>query len=184
MVVVAIVGMAGAGKTEVARRFAQAGFEIIRFGDITDAEVARRGLKLNESSERLVREELRQIYGPDAYARLNLPRIDEVLTRHDVVIDGLYSWSEYLFLRDEYKDQFRTLAVWAPPQVRYERLARRSVRPLTYEEASLRDRAEIENLAKCGPIVMADYMILNTSTLAELRAEAEKAMRRLRENGG
>lgn len=184
MLIVAIVGMAGAGKTEAARCFSQAGFEAIRFGDITDAEVTRRGLRLNESSERLVREELRQTYGPDAYARLNLPRIEKALAHCDVVIDGLYSWAEYIFLRDKYQEQFRTLAVWAPPRVRYGRLAKRAKRPLTPEEAYRRDQAEIENLAKCGPIVMADYMILNTSTLEVLTRETERAIQSLRAGSG
>ena len=60
MKVVSIVGMAGAGKSEVARLFERKGFVRVRFGDVTDEEVARRGLELNEENERTVRELLRK----------------------------------------------------------------------------------------------------------------------------
>ena len=60
MKVVAIVGMAGSGKSEVARQFEKTGYIRIRFGDITDEEVKKRGLPLNEENERQVREQLRQ----------------------------------------------------------------------------------------------------------------------------
>src|SRR5574342_69439 len=99
MKVVAIVGMTGSGKSEVARVFAENGFHRIRFGDITDEEVARRGLKLNEENERRVRELLRKEHGMAAYAKLNLPKIDSAMEQWDVVIDGLYSWEEYLVLK-------------------------------------------------------------------------------------
>jgi len=55
MKVVAIVGMAGAGKSEVARTFERQGFISIRFGDLTDEEVKKRGLPLKEENERRVR---------------------------------------------------------------------------------------------------------------------------------
>ena len=41
---VLIVGMAGSGKSEVANIFEENGFKRVRFGDITDDEVRRRGL--------------------------------------------------------------------------------------------------------------------------------------------
>ncbi|MBM3149933.1 MAG: dephospho-CoA kinase, partial [Chloroflexi bacterium] len=92
--VVAVVGMAGSGKSEVARVFEESGFKKIRFGDITDQEVKRRGLALSEENERYVRQETRKEHGMAAYAILNLPRIDEALMSSDVVVDGLYSWEE------------------------------------------------------------------------------------------
>ncbi len=46
---------------------------------MTDEEVKRRGLELNEQNERSVREDLRKQYGMAAYAILNLPRIEAAL---------------------------------------------------------------------------------------------------------
>jgi dephospho-CoA kinase len=180
MKVVAIVGMPGAGKSEVSRIFEQNGYVRIRFGDITDEEVAGRGLPLNEENERRVREQLRREHGMAAYAILNLPKIEMALKKSNVVIDGLYSWEEYLFLKSQCLDNLYVVAVWASPGTRYRRLSSRSKRPLSMEEAATRDKAEIENVNKGGPIAMADFTITNESSLDELRKESRRLVARIR----
>lgn len=177
--VVAIVGMAGAGKSEVARVFTEHGFSRVRFGDITDDEVRKRGLELNEENERRIRELLRAEYGMAAYARLNLARIDVVLKTSDVVVDGLYSWEEYLFLKDYYGDRLYLVAVQSSPETRYARLGSRLSRPLTTAEAASRDRAEIENVNKGGPIAMAHFTVINEASLEDLRSEVSEVIKRL-----
>jgi len=180
MKVVSVVGMPGAGKSEVARVFEENGFFKVRFGDVTDKELAKRGLALNEENERYIRELLRKEHGMAAYARLNLPRIDSALEHSDVAIDGLYSWEEYTFLKTQYREDFHVVAVWASPGTRYGRLTSRLNRCLTLEEAANRDRAEIENINKGGPIAMADFTIINESSLANLREETRRIISKLR----
>ena len=180
MKVVSIVGMPGAGKSEVARIFAEKGYTRIRFGELTDREVRRRGLELNERNEREVRESLRQEHGMAAYAKLNLPAIDIALTKGNVVIDGLYSWEEYLVIKEKYGNNFRVVAVWSSPYTRHKRLSQRRERPLSEEEATSRDRAEIEKVNKGGPIAMADFTLTNESSLDSLRQETEKVIKSLR----
>ena len=174
MKVVSIVGMAGAGKSEVARLFEKNGFIRIRFGDVTDEEIKRKELELNEKNERYVRELLRKQHGMSAYAKLNLPRIDSALEQSDVVIDGLYSWEEYTFLKDYYGEEFCVVAIWTSPRTRYSRLRSRLNRRLTVQDASSRDRAEIENANKGGPIAMADFTIVNESSLESLRKKVKR----------
>lgn len=180
MKVVAIVGMPGAGKSEVSRIFEQNGYVRIRFGDITDEEVAKRGLPLNEANERLVREQLRQEHGMAAYAILNLPKIEAALKKSNVVIDGLYSWEEYLFLKSRCLENLYVVAVWASPGTRYRHLSSRSKRPLSIEEAAARDKAEIENVNKGGPIAMAEFTITNESSLDDLIKESRRLVARMR----
>ena len=55
----ALVGMPGAGKTICAEHLARRGFFTLRFGAVVVDEVRRRGLEVNPSNERIVREELR-----------------------------------------------------------------------------------------------------------------------------
>ena len=174
MKVVSIVGMTGSGKSEVARVLERKGFSKIRFGDVTDEEIKKKGLELNEENERLVRQQLRKEHGMAAYAELNMPKIDASLKSSDVVVDGLYSWEEYKLLKGRYGDNFHVVAVWASPRTRYNRLSGRLVRPLTAEEAASRDVAELENTNKGGPIAMADYTIINESSLEDLRTETER----------
>jgi dephospho-CoA kinase len=178
--VVAIVGMAGTGKSEVARVFGEHGFKKVRFGDITDKELKNRGLEPNEENERYIRQQLRKEHGMAAYAKLNLPRIDSSLKSSNVVIDGLYSWEEYILLKGYYGGQFTTVAVWASAATRHGRLAHRAERPLTLEEAASRDKSEIENINKGGPIAMADFTILNEASLEELEKETERVLSALK----
>ena len=180
MKVVSIVGMAGSGKSEVARVFERNGFTRIRFGDLTDQEIERQGLEFNESNERYVRELLRKKHGMSTYAKLNLPRIDEASKYSDIVIDGLYSWEEYTFLKTYYGEGFCVVAVWASPKTRYARLANRKSRSLTEAEAASRDATEIENANKGGPIAMADFTIINESSLENLRKEVRRIISILR----
>ncbi len=181
MKVVAIVGMAGSGKSEVASTFEKSGFARVRFGDITDEEVRRRGLVLNEQNERVVRQELRAEHGMAGYARLSLPRIDRLLESSDAVVDGLYSWEEYILMKERYGSRFAVVAVWASPRTRHRRLAKRPVRPLTPEEAASRDVAEIQNLNKGGPIAMADFTIINEDSLEALEKETVNVVSGLRQ---
>lgn len=180
MKVVSIVGMSGAGKSEVSRAFEKNCFIRVRFGDVTDEEIGKRGLELNEKNERFIRELLRKQHGMSAYAKLNLPRIDSALKHSDVVIDGLYSWEEYTFLKTYYGEDFYVAAVWASSRTRYTRLASRANRRLTQEEAATRDRAEIENINKGGPIAMADFTIVNESSLENLRRQVKRIVSKLR----
>ena len=176
MKIVSIVGMAGSGKSEVAKIFEQYGFKRVRFGDITDEEIKRRGLELKEENERFVRQQLRKERGMSAYAELNLPRIDALRKSWDVVVDGLYSWEEYTLLKSRYSNNFYVVAVWASPETRYSRLAKRLRRPLTVEEATTRDIAELENSNKGGPIAMANFTIINESTLGDLVGDTKRVL--------
>jgi dephospho-CoA kinase len=172
--------MAGAGKSEVARVFEEHGFKKVRFGDITDGELKNRGLETSEENERYIRQQLRKEHGMAAYAKLNLPRIGSSLKSSNVVVDGLYSWEEYILLKEYYGEQFTTVAVWAAPATRHARLAHRVKRPLTLEEAASRDKSEIENINKGGPIVMAEFTVVNEASLEELARETERVISALK----
>ena len=174
--IIAIVGMAGAGKSEVASTLESLGLVRIRFGDATEEELQRRGLPLNEANERLVREALRREHGMAAYAILNLPKIDAALQSGSVVVDGLYSWEEYLVLREKYGPRLTVLAIASSPATRQRRLANRPRRPLTAEEVESRDRAEIENINKGGPIAVADITVVNEGSFEELENATRQAV--------
>ena len=64
--------------------------------------------------------------------------------------------------------------------MRYGRLAKRPIRPLTADEAAGRDIAEIENSDKGGPIAVADFTIINESSLEDLERETRSVISTLR----
>ncbi len=165
----ALVGMPGAGKSICAEFLARRGFFCLRFGAVVVDEVCRRGWPVNPQNERLVREELRAQHGMAAMALLSLPKLrDGLETRRNIVIDGLYSFSEYRLLSEQLGAAVILLAIAAPRHLRYQRLAQRKVRPLTPAEAHQRDFQEIERLEKGGPIAMADYTLVNDLAPADL----------------
>ena len=175
--IVCVVGMPGSGKSVVSDELAKNGFAFLRFGQITLDKIIEQGLEINEANERSTREELRKKHGMAAFAILNIPKIDKFLEKSNVVVDGLYSWSEYKVLKEKYKDTMYVLSVFAPPKMRYGRLEERSAendkeqrfRSFTKKEAAARDFAEIENLEKGGPIAMADFTIVNVGSVEELK---------------
>lgn len=168
---IAIVGMPGAGKTVAADFFRSKNLPVLRFGDQTDISLKELSLPRNEKNERFVREKLRMDLGMAAMAIKIEPRILEAAkTNTVIVLDGLYSWEEYIYLKKKFPE-IQLLCIYAPPKVRYERLGSREIRPLTVAEASSRDIAEIENLNKGGPIAIADYLIVNDGNEAVFQAQ-------------
>jgi dephospho-CoA kinase len=172
--ILALVGMCGTGKSVVADYFEKKSFSKVYFGGVTMDELAKRGLEVNETNEKAVREELRATYGMAAYAILSLPKIENAVKDANVIIDGLYGWSEYKVLKEKFGNQLIVISITSPLQDRYERLEQRKIRPLTNEEARQRDYAEIENLEKGGPIAIADYTIINDGTLQDMMEKLDR----------
>jgi dephospho-CoA kinase len=169
--VIAVVGMAGAGKTE-AIDFLQENYYLpkVYFGEITFEELEKRGLSLNYENERKVREDLRKKYGMGAYAELSLPKVENYLEDTRVVlIESLYSWDEYKIIKKKYGDNFILIAINASPETRFKRLQERDHRPVKDKEEFIkRDWTEIEGTQKGGPIAIADYTIINEASKQDL----------------
>ncbi len=177
----ALVGMPGAGKTLLAQYLEKKGYAKVRFGAITIDELKKRGMAVTPQNEKTVRDDIRAREGMDAYARRALPAIREALKSHrSVIIDGLYSFSEYKTLKKEFGDQLVVVAVVSDRRLRYQRLGSRPDRPLTPEEAEWRDIQEIETLEKGGSIAIADYFILNNSSPEAALAEMDRILQELR----
>jgi dephospho-CoA kinase len=177
---ICITGLTGSGKSAASDYFVEKKFQYLRFGQIVLDEVKKRGLEPVEKNERPIREEFRKKYGMAAMAKLNLKNFRRLLKKGNVIGDGLYSFEEYKLLKKEFGKQFVTIAVFAPPDMRYKRLTTRKLlktdtklrnRPATIKAAESRDFAEIENLNKGGTIAMADYTIVNTRDLRYFRKQ-------------
>ena len=180
--IIFIVGMPGSGKSIIADELVKKGYAYVRFGQIVIDEIKKRGLEINEINEKNMREGLRKEHGMGAMAILNIPKFDENLEKSNVVGDGLYSWTEYKILKEKYGDAMYVLAVYAPPELRYDRLENRSVendassrfRSIPKEKSKSRDYSEIENIEKGGPIAMADFTIVNTRTVDDAKNQLQK----------
>jgi len=177
--IIAIVGMCGSGKSVASDYLESIGYKKVYFGGVTMEKLKENNMEVNPENEKYMREKLRSELGMAAYAIVLLPRILEYSKEHDVVLDGLYSWDEYVVLKEKLGDKLTMIAIVADKKLRYDRLSIRDVRPLTHEEARLRDIAEIENLAKGGPIAIADYFILNNSTKEDYIRTLDEILERI-----
>ncbi len=179
--IVALVGMPGAGKSSCVDYLTDKGYPSVYFGGITLKEVKKRGLEINPTNERLVREELRELHGKDAYAKLIADEINVLAesNRHKIVVDGLYSWSEYKYFKNLYGKNAVIIAIVADRDLRHSRLASRPERPLTEEEVSAREYAEIENIEKGGPIANADYTLVNNESAESLFSQLDETLRKI-----
>ena len=178
--VLALVGMPGAGKTLCAKHLESQGFFQFRFGSIVTNEVERRGLPITPENERIVREEFRAKEGMDAIAKRALPHLQAALESNDtIIIDGLYSFSEYKSLRPALGQDMVVVAITCSRALRYQRLMNRPIRPLTAEEAERRDYQEIERLEKGGPIAIADYTLVNNGNIDEMVAKLDNLLEEL-----
>ena len=172
--IIAVIGMCGSGKSEAVKFFKGHSYKRVYFGGVVLDEMKRLGLEVNEANERMTREKLRKEFGMGAMAVKSLGKIEELYKTGSVVIESLYSWDEYKIVKDKFGESFKLLTVYTTKSLRYERLAKRPVRPLTEEEARSRDYSEIEKLDKGGPIAFTDYLVVNDLTLEELNKQLEK----------
>ena len=177
--IIAVVGMCGSGKSIATEILEKEGWHKVYFGGVTYKKMAEEGIERTPDSERIFREKLREQYGPECYAKLLLPEIEEAVKTKNVVLDGLYSWYEYKFLKEHLKENFKLLCIVVDKNVRYDRIAVRPERPFDNEKAIERDLSEIENLYKCGPIAYADYYIFNNGTLEEYKKRLEEILKQI-----
>ncbi len=179
--VIAFVGMPGSGKGTCSDYLSQKyGWPVLHFGNMVYEEVARRGLH-NVNDEIFVREDMRRQEGPAVLAKRVTTTIKDLDAKANPVIllDGLYSWSEYTYLADEFGDRLLTIATTAPKKLRRERVLNRkdSHRTYTLQELITREISEIENLEKGGPIAYADYTLNNSSNaVADLYSQLEAVL--------
>lgn len=173
----AIVGMCGSGKSIASDYLVSKGFNKVYFGGVTMDKLKEANLEVNPENEKMMREKLRSELGMGAFAIVLLPKIKECFNNGNTVLDGVYSYDEVKILKENFPE-LKIIAIVCDKDIRYNRLSIREVRPLTNEEASARDIAEVENIAKAPPIAMADYYILNNGSVEEYKTRLEEILER------
>lgn len=171
--IIAFVGLTGSGKSTAVDYFTEKGFPRVYFGGVILQAMKDAGIEITTENERVFREEYREKYGKDAVAHKITEQIQDLISagQHRIIADGIYSWSEYKVLKHAFPGELTVIATVTPKHLRYQRLGKRPVRPLTENEAKERDWAEIENLEKGGPIAIADYYVINDGSEDEFYAE-------------
>jgi dephospho-CoA kinase len=166
--ILVVVGLPGSGKTTVAMYFQKKGYSVVRMGEVTDQILKDRRIHPSEKTEKVVREELRDIYGDDIYAVLVLPKIISAREKNNsVVIDGLRKISEYDYFK-KYLKVFKIIYIDVPYKVRFKRLAVRKERPIALEDAKKRDKTESQSFDIRELRKKSDIVVKNNSSMKAL----------------
>lgn len=181
--IIALVGMSGSGKSTAIDYLTDRKIPKVYFGGIIYKAMAEAGIERTEDgvSERLFREQIREKEGKDFVVKRAIQEAKNLINagQKRIVLDGVYSWTEYKILRKEFPTEMTVIAVVAPKALRRKRLAERPERPFDAKAAAERDQSEIENLEKGGPIAIADYYLDNSGTIEELHERFDKILREI-----
>jgi dephospho-CoA kinase len=159
LLIVAITGMPGAGKSTAAQGLVALGWKRFVMGDIIRDETKRRGLEPDSKNTGEVMKQLRAKMGEEAVAKLTLERIRDVDSQK-VVVDGIRSLAEV----EEFRKGAKVLvvAIHASPKRRYALLKERGRKddPLSLEMFLERDKRELA-VGVSTAIALADEVISN-----------------------
>lgn len=176
--ILAPVGLTGSGKSVAVEYLTEKGVPKIYGGGFIVEGVKALGLEVTPENEKKYREEMRAKYGKTYFMEKCIDEMHKLIAagQHKIVLDGLYTWSEYKLLKHEFPGELTVVAILTPKHLRYRRLANRPVRPLQQHEVDARDWAEIENIEKGGPIAIADYFIHNDKDQEWLHAQIDDVL--------
>jgi dephospho-CoA kinase len=177
--IVAFVGLAGSGKSSAVEYLTEKGYPKVYFGGVIYKAMAEEGIEVTWESQQKFREEIREREGKDFVVKRVIKETHDLIAagQHHIVLDGVYSWSEYRILKHEFPGEMTVIAIVTPKHLRYQRMAKRPERPMTNEEVDERDWTEIENLEKGGPIAIADYFVHNDKDLDSLHEQLDEVLR-------
>jgi len=177
--IIALVGLPGAGKSEAAAFFGKKNLPIISFGKIINDYIDQQMLGHTEDVHKKVREELRVKHGKEALAILNKNKINDLLKVNNIiVIDGMRSWEEYLYLKKELKKvEIYILVLYANKQLRYHRSAKRGYRSKLFGEE--RDINELIGTNMGPTIAFADFLVKNNFSMDDFHDKLEEVYRQV-----
>lgn len=179
--IVAFVGLAGSGKSSAVDYLTEKGYPKVYFGGVIYKAMKEAGIEITWESQKEFREQIREREGKDFVVKRAIKETRGLIDagQKHIVLDGLYSWSEYRILKHEFPGEMTVIAIVTPKHLRYRRMEQRAERPMTNQEVDERDWAEIENLEKGGPIAIADYFVHNDKDLASLHTQLDEILRHI-----
>lgn len=153
LLVIAFVGLEGAGVSTAVAAFAQKGYPKVQYcvsGKRLETEaVVDQILHLKDAGQRVV------------------------------VVDGLASWDEYQALKHAFPGELELISIVAPRHIRYHRLERQPYRPMNPTDAHEHDEQDITENGKAGPIAIANHYVINNGSLKSYTEQLENLEREL-----
>ncbi len=174
---ICIVGLPGVGKTDATNFFKERGLPTISFGQAINDYIDDNHMPHVEKTHKKVRLELRQKYGMAAMAKLNEKKIKKAFKESmTLVIDGLRSWQEYVYLKKAFpKVKIYLVGIYADKKLRWSRSVKRTKRNKLYGED--RDLDELIGINMAPTIAYADFLVKNNFSIEDFHDKLEEVYR-------
>ncbi len=180
--IIGITGSDGGGKGTVVEYLVSKGFTHYSSREFIVAEIERQGLQSDRNQMRLTANELRAKYGNEFVVKQAYEKA-KVEGKDKVVIESIRALAEAEYLKAQ---GGILLSVDADPAVRYERVqARRSdTDKVTFEQFLAHEELEKNDpdpsgMQKAKVMQMADYTIMNESTLEDLQTKVDELLKEI-----
>lgn len=168
--ILGLVGQAGAGKFTAAECIKNDyKIQVFVFSDILKDMLGRLFLPASRENLIALSTTVRQAFGQDALSNA-MERQVAVSEADIVVVDGIRRFDDIADLKKN--PAFHLIEVWAPPEIRFERLKKRNEKPgeteMTWEDFLAMSQKETEATI-AGVAVQAEKKIDNSQDLPELK---------------
>lgn len=172
--VVGLVGPLGSGKTTVAEYLVSQGYLSLKFSQLIDKEIARRGIERTRAVQQDIGDSLRAEHGLDYIGKLLVTNINLDEKHTKFVVEGFRNPSEVSPFRE--LDNFILIGLNADPIVRFERLVKRKQdRDPKDWEAFQQQEARDQGIAQpahgqnvLGSLELADFIVDTDSPIEEV----------------
>ena len=169
--ILAVVGMPGSGKGEVVKMLKKRGMDVVVMGDLVREAFARTGMNISDASLGKYAGEERERHGMGIWAKRVLERVGH----GSAVIDGVRGDAELDVYRRAFEDDLVVVAVYASPEIRYQRLVDRARKdaPVSKEDFGRREERELGwGIGRAMGI--ANVMVHNEGDLESLSRDVDE----------
>lgn len=179
MFVIGVAGMRAAGKTTVNEVAKEMEIKSMEMRSIVVEMMKEKGIEITNRSLREFADELRKKEGYDVVARKMIERINGMQEKA-LVVNGIRGYDELKRFREAFGKNFVLIGVFAPQQMRFERVMKRNLPedPKSREEFVWADEKEL-GWGVADSFAFSDYMVANTGTREEMRKEVGKLLQNL-----
>ncbi len=156
----------------------------IDMGKIIKKKMEEENVPITKESVREFATKIRESLGFDIVAKLCVPAIEQAISEgKTVVIEDIKGILESKFFRQHFGEKFILVAVHAPPHIRFQRAQSREAgwdqkQMQNREEFDFRDEKEL-GWGLGNAVAMADYVIVNDSTIEDFKDNVETLFRKL-----